>query len=298
MIHPFLVFLVITTASVTCVAQNIVLGVLEENGGHYAGEPNYRTVRVVFEKRNGEWQPFPSECDSPLCLKKLASSYPERINWTIAFDGKKVGQLVTQRPDGYLWYGDVGQQQIIGRDPAPIVGTRSREFGGWSEAMVYRPLVANSKPFYEDPEKWKPIDLSSTMAVDLRKAFRTKFPKLCRYIGDDETKVEAFSYKDEDVNVVKSYESNRGWKVARLHLEAIYCADTEAGFYIDDPWFVVEPDGLVTYLDSGMSLVDAGDYDNEKQSELLFSINRDNEGGYEIFYDSFRKHATFKFSYH
>jgi hypothetical protein len=45
-------------------------------------------------------------------------------------------------------------------------------------------------------------------------------------------------------------------------------------------------------------LVDAGDYDNDGKSELIFSINRENEGGYEIWYDSFKKHAIFKFNYH
>ena len=47
-----------------------------------------------------------------------------------------------------------------------------------------------------------------------------------------------------------------------------------------------------------MWMVDAGDYDNDGRSELIFSISRDNEGGYEIWYDDFRKHATFKFHYH
>jgi len=45
-------------------------------------------------------------------------------------------------------------------------------------------------------------------------------------------------------------------------------------------------------------LVDAGDYDNDGKSELVFSIDRENEGGYQIWYDNFTKHATFKFHYH
>jgi hypothetical protein len=47
-----------------------------------------------------------------------------------------------------------------------------------------------------------------------------------------------------------------------------------------------------------MWLVDAGDYDNDGKSELVFSIDRDNRGGYELFYDTLRRHVTFEFNYH
>jgi hypothetical protein len=40
-----------------------------------------------------------------------------------------------------------------------------------------------------------------------------------------------------------------------------------------------------------MWLVDAGDYDNDGKSELVFAIDCANEGGYELFYDDFKKHV-------
>ena len=63
-------------------------------------------------------------------------------------------------------------------------------------------------------------------------------------------------------------------------------------------WFVVTPNGTVRFLDSSMWLVDAGDYDNDGKSELVFSIDDYNRGGYKLFSDEFRKKAVFKFSYH
>ena len=33
-------------------------------------------------------------------------------------------------------------------------------------------------------------------------------------------------------------------------------------------------------------------------SELVFSIHGENRGGYELFYDDFKKHAKFEFTYH
>lgn len=108
-----------------------------------------------------------------------------------------------------------------------------------------------------------------------------------------------FFYHDEDIQVVKAYASNRRWVVARLRVKgAVDCQDTEAGFEMDDPWFVINPQKSARYLDGGIWLVDAGDYDNDGRSELLFSINRYNRGGYEIFYDDFKQRAVFEFSYH
>ena len=114
----------------------------------------------------------------------------------------------------------------------------------------------------------------------------------------DQSKLEEFPYRAEEVKIVKAYASRLGSIVARLHLDAIDCQDTEAGFDIDDPWFFVNATRTVKYLDSGIWLVDAGDYDNDRRSELIFSINRENEGGYDIWYENFKKHATFKFGYH
>jgi hypothetical protein len=121
---------------------------------------------------------------------------------------------------------------------------------------------------------------------------------LCRLDENDENKLEKFVYRDNDVKVVKAYTSKTGWVIARLHLKAIDCKDVEAGFDIDDPWFAVDPLKSIALLGSGFELVDAGDYDNDGKSELVFAINRYDRGGYELFYDNFKKHAVFEFGYH
>ncbi|MGE5112747.1 MAG: hypothetical protein ACM3JB_17915 [Acidobacteriaceae bacterium] len=63
-------------------------------------------------------------------------------------------------------------------------------------------------------------------------------------------------------------------------------------------WYVLVPDGQAHYLDSKMHLVDAGDYDNVGKSELIFSIDDCNRGGYKLFYEDFKQKAVFEFSYH
>jgi hypothetical protein len=38
--------------------EKIILGVLEDTPGHYSGDPNYRSVRVVFYKDDAAWKAF------------------------------------------------------------------------------------------------------------------------------------------------------------------------------------------------------------------------------------------------
>ena len=292
-----LIMLIITVASTKSHAQAPVVGVLEERPGHYFGEPNFRVIRVVFTKTGSEWKPFPNDCRKRDCLKAITSNYPKTMRWTIGFDGRQVGQLASTTPDDFRWYSDIGQQVISGSN-IPTVGTPSPEFAGYVEAKVHRPLIANSQPHLADPERWKPTALSPDLTNVLRHAFRKKFPKLCRMSKVNENNLEPFVYQEEDVKAIKAYASSKGVVIARMHLEAIDCEDAEAGFDIDDPWFSMGTNKVPKYMDSGMWLVDAGDYDNDGKSELIFSISRENEGGYEIWYDGFRKHSVFKFNYH
>ena len=173
-----------------------------------------------------------------------------------------------------MWYSSLGQQEIISSGPVPTIGSRSPEFGGYTDAVVYRPLIANSQQYFADPDRWKPSTTSHALTTALQQAFRSKFPKLCRLSGAEHNTLEPLPYRNEEVKIVKAYTSASGRIVARLHLEGVDCADVEAGFDIDDPWFVVDTKKSITYLDSGLWLVDAGDYDNDGRSELVFSINR------------------------
>ncbi len=279
--------------------QTIVLGVLEDVPGVYAGEPNSPAVRVVFQKNGPGWQPFPSDCRNQDCLKTISSQYPREVAWTITFAGLSLGRVRGRTPKEFKFYSHIGLQEIVDAGSVPTIGKRSAEFGGFAEASVHRPLVANSQAYFSDPETWKPSVLPADLIGFLREQFRRRFPKFCKASNHDGGKLEPFPYRDEDVKVVKAYTSRKGWTVARLRLEeAIDCDDVEAGFEIGDRWFAVDPQKTAQYLGEGMWLVDAGDYDNDGKSEVVFSIDRYNRGGYELFWDDFKGHATFEFSYH
>lgn len=280
-------------------AQHSYLGILEDVPGTYAGEPNARAVRVVFEKDGSAWKALPSNCPDQSCLKMILLSYPREVNWTVAFDGRNLGRITGKTPSEFKFYSHVGLQQISSQGSIPTIGKRAEEYGGFLGTAVYRPLITNSQPYFRDPDGWKPAQLPWQLIGVLRQQFRLRFSNLCKVSEADETKLLPFAYQDKDIKLIKAYASKSGWVLARLHLEeAIDCKDVEAGSGIGDSWFVVDPQKNVKYLDQGMCLVDAGDYDNDGKSEIVFSLAGYNRGGYEMFYDDFKKWTRFEFSYH
>jgi hypothetical protein len=276
-----------------------ILGILEDNPGQYAGEPSFRAVRAIFQKSGDEWKPYRTDCREQSCLKTLAAEYPQEVTWTIAFDGKNLGQVTTRAPSEFKAYAYMGLEEITSGDTVPTVGKRSSTFAGFAGGDVYRPLVAVSLPNFHDPEIWKPAQLSEDLRAALRKEFRKKFPKASNCRNPDENKIRPWFYHDEDIRIGKSYSSNKNWSVAQLNLTGWRCDGPEDdGGPFDGQWYVVEPQGAIRFLDTGMWLVDAGDYDNDGKSEVVFAIGRYDLGGYEIFYDDFKKHAVFSYIFH
>lgn len=267
----------------------IILGVLEEIPSRYVGEPSFRAVRVAFQKKGREWQSFPGDCPDQACLKTIASEYPPSVTWSISFSGRSLGQLTASTPKEFEHYSAVGLQKITSKEPIPAIGKRSAEFGGFLGSAVLRPLIADSQPHSNDPDSWKPTRPSSELAASLRLAFRKKFPKVSNCASQP--------YRDADIKLNKTYSSNKGWSAVQLLLTGNRCDGPQDDPFIDQ-WFAVTPHGEAIFLGQGMWLVDAGDYDNDGKSEVVFAIDRYNQGGYELFYDDFKGHAVFHFSFH
>jgi hypothetical protein len=187
--------------------QPVILGVLEDTPGRYYGDPNYRSVRIVFRKEGPDWKAFPSDCLGQAC----AVQYPPAMTWTIGFDGRNVGRITTSNAGGSHFYSDIGQQKIASLEPIPTTGKPSQEFAGFLNGPVYRPLIANSKPYFRDPEHWKSTQLSNEIVGLLRKAFRLKFPKVSNCENDGQSVEKPWLYKDEDIKIPKAYSSNASW---------------------------------------------------------------------------------------
>ena len=279
--------------------SGLVLGVLEDLPGHYSGEPDFRAVRVLFRKVGGEWRAFPTKTENQQSLKSLTKSYPGEVNWTIAFDGKYVGHLTSRVPDNFAWYSEIGLEKITSPGRVPTVGKKSEKFSGWDGGSVYRPLVAISKPNFRDPDDWKPSQPTPVQIGSVREGFRKRFPRASNCKDPEENVPRPWNYRDEDARIDSAYSSASGWRLVELSLHGNACDGLQIG---DSPfegqWFVIDPSGSVRFLGKDMWLVDAGDYDNDGRSEVLFSVSGYNEGGYRLFYSNFTKNADFLFFYH
>lgn len=270
----------------------LTIGVLEENVNVSAFQSgihqNYsRHVRVAFQKDGADWKAFPS------------FSPPSEMNWTITFSGKSIGQISSRKQQTLEYSAAVGFQGIARDAIIPTIGQRSMEYAGWQHEPVYRPLVAVSQPNFKDPDGWKTAKLSDDLTQIVRQSFQQKFPSASNCTSPDENISKPWAYKESDIKIMQAYASKNHWAVVQMSLPDYRCdgpLDEDSPFY--DQWFVISPDHNSTFLGAGMWLVDASDYDGSGQSELVFSLDGYNSGGYKLFYDGFKKQATFEFNYH
>ena len=277
--------------------SSTLIGVLEDNPGHYSGDPHYRDVRTVFRSDGTHWIAFPSNCPNQGCLKSIAARFPNRVDWTVTFRGREVGHVVSQTPLGFDFYATIGQQRIVGTAVPPTVGSPSANFAGYVAERVYRPLIAVSRSHYQDQERWKSTQLSPEFASAIREAFRKRFPQVTNCTKQDIEHAVPWRYSDANIGTGAAYTSNQHWVIAELALSGNEC-DGPPDKAFSSQWFVVTPKGQVRFLDSGMFFVDAGDYGGDGKTELVFSIDADNRGGYKLFYDDFKQSAVFEFNYH
>lgn len=259
-----------------------------------------RQIRIMFYKEGQEWKTIPKDFEN----------FPAETIWTIAFDGKNLGQVTGQKKTeaeeknegGYInfsYFNHGAGQKIVSQSTIPTIGKRTWVM--WNGVAVHRPLVANSEPYYKDPDGWKPSTLSDDVVKKLRQSFREHYPHVTNYIKTGSDVRKPWLYKDIDIKISKSYSAKTGWSIAGLYLanwhgDGPTFDEADAPFF--DQWFAIPPTHEVTFLRKGMTPLDAGDYDNSGKSAWIFSLNDDNRYGYAIFYDDFKKQAVFEDSFH
>ncbi|WP_413942679.1 hypothetical protein [Bdellovibrio sp. HCB-162] len=216
--------------------------------------------------------------------------------WNVAFDGKQIGKIKT-KPGNSSYDSQVDLQDILGpKNKIPKVGKLTSEFATWSDYQVQRPLVTLFKGHASDPDKWRPAPLPNELISKARIEFKNKYTNVSKCKDEDST-FTPWKYKDEDIKVYKRYMANSNWKLIALHLTDNKCDGPPEEAY-NQSWYAVSPSGEVTFLDSGLALVDAGDYDRDGKSEVIFQVSRYNRGGYILFYDKFKQREENIFGYH
>jgi hypothetical protein len=297
-------------ATLACRAQvvrqstedNIYVGILDDarediwNGK--TGPIERRVVMPAFEKSSSEW-------------RSVTHFRPLHMEWTVAFDGKNLGQVESQATspegDGDQINSDASRAKQVILTPTadvPTVGKPSEEFSGVSDILgplkVRRPLVVVSKPYFTDPDGWKRKQLPEEIARRVRQGFRKQYPHVER-CKDEKIAEHDWKFPDSALVLVAAYASNKNSFLVAVSLNA---GDCGWGGRPDDPlfvhqWFFVAADRSVRSIGGFDELLDAGDYDNDGSSELIFfSARSDNSDAYDLVYDNFQKKAELVVGYH
>lgn len=270
----------------------LYLGVLddarEEMVNWKPGVAHERVVRPIFEKTASGWKEFDN------------SSLPPNMIWTVAFDGKNLGTVKTQAGS----YGFTAIQKILTpQSGIPSVGVPSQQFAGLlgdgGQTKFRRPLIVVSKPYFHDPDGWKRAKVSDEIALLVRNAFRHEYPHVDR-CKDEEILQRDWKVPDSALSFPIAYRSNKGSFLVEASLDAGNCGYiSEPDEPESEPWFFVSSDGSVRRIGSFLTLLDAGDYDSDGSSEVVFVLSQgENTDGFVLFDGNFEKRVTLTWHYH
>jgi hypothetical protein len=263
----------------------------EEMVNRKPGVASQRVIRPAFEKTTSGWH------------RVDPSSIPGRMNWTIAFDGRKLGKVDSQAwPDEDLHLTAL-QTILTPTAEVPTVGLPSDEFAGiigmGGDTKVRRPLIVVSKPYFLDPDVWKRTKLPDETVTLVRKAFRREYPHVNR-CKDEQMAERNWKFPDSAVALTTVYGSDKHSYLVEATLNAGDCGWVdEPDDPLSAPWFFVSADGAARHIGSFMSLLDAGDYDNDGKSELVFFLSQGEDlDGFVLFDANLQRQATLTWSYH
>jgi len=244
-------------------------------------------IHIPFAKIDGAWAPKPTS--------------PSAISWSVCFDGRSLGPLNTGLPQsenvpGWLRWAHVPVQgQVV-----PFVGKRTREFTGWMGGEVFRPLVLTSGGRCADPDGWRPEVPSPAVIAKLIPAMREATKEIYD-CGKDGGRLP-YSFPDAAILPGKSYVSRNGARIVQLSVRMpeslLHRCEIIEGPGWQPHTFGVLPDGEVAHLGHGLQLIDAGDYDGDGRSEVIFLFGGYNRGGYVLVHDSLSQSLRYEWSYH
>lgn len=244
-------------------------------------------VHVAFFRSRDEWLAVgvpPSTGEWAICSNRTIAG---RIATRLRGDSVPISNL--------RWIHDLSSPKGF-----HFVGERSRLFAGWMGGPVHRPIVLNSRDRCGDPEHWRPREEDPGLWPRIETTLRDVSKNI--YDCDSNGKHIPFDVRASDLIVEEGYVSDLGTILVtvsvRRPIGLLERCELLSGTEWKSHTMAIMRSGKVTYLGAGLRLIDAGDYDGDGHSELIFQSNEYNLDGYLIAYDSFRKFATFRWNYH
>jgi hypothetical protein len=226
-------------------------------------EPRVRPLFIKIDQNKWQAAPRPGDENPPAQL-------PKAFSWDVCFSGRGEGQLTAMLiSDGIPT--TTPPYILRSEDRAPWRTRRSGDYAGWLPSPVYKPilLMSSLNSSCKDPEKWKQAGQEKAraklpaMSSVLREAFAKGGPGTTTY-----------EFADKDVKIFKSWLSPK---------QGIFAAIKTRPKDNTIEMFRIAADGNVSYLGRDMMLVDAGDFDGDGSTEILFKRRAEKRDVYEIF---------------
>lgn len=269
-------------------ASSTLLGVLEEP---QCKKESVRSVRVLFIKEAGKWRSLSTEG---------AASLPIKAKWIVAFDGRKIGtvdtvDLAAKKSFGWTYARD----RLLSLPPdqaPPSIPNKKDKFSGWCDPPKERPLVVLSEDHASDPDQWKPRPADRAVVRRLFSKFRKQAGK-AQVCPPNARAGIAFPYTEKDLEGSDAYADRKGRQLISLRLQGdLNRCDGPIDSSWDNHVFLLNP--AITYLGAGLSLVDAGDYDGDGKSEMLFWFSGYNRDGYSLMSADLQQRSDYFWGYH
>jgi hypothetical protein len=244
---------------------------------------------------------------------KTLDRLTRNVKWTIAFDGRNLGEVET-RPspasemavnpnpaDASSTYAHAVQTICTPEGKVPAIGKPGNKFAGAFETVVRRPLVVVSQPNFMDPDRWKPATVPAELAQPVRVAFGQAHQHVRQCDSQGEPLKQDWDVPESELAIVGTYASNKGSFLVETQLKHHHCVfdigEKNLTNLEGTQWFFVDRDRAVRSLGNDWQLVDAGDYDADGKSEVVFFFG-DSETGreaYILFYDDFQSQVTWSY---
>lgn len=264
-------------------AQAVYVGVIEPGVGCNAidEKPDSMSVRVLFRKAGSEWKTvIPGKVD------------PSMTAWVATFDGRQLGRIaVKNRQVEAIEHEDFARRDMrfpfVQIDKFAFPRNLGKRFPGWCGVSHLRPVVLATSPHGKDPDGWTPFVPTPEYRAKIQAKHRNALRMVC---GED------FVLRLSMIEMLSGYRSLSGSELVSAWAKTGSCGNNPP-WTLDHRWFLLDKSGVREVADSP-EVVDAGDYDGDGVSELLFWYSDHQREGYVLLYDGFRKRAEYLWSYH
>jgi hypothetical protein len=315
------VLVALSAKSVAATDDQLMVGILEEVPSVYVGESSHYGVRVLFRQDGENWRSFPDECGTTDCLASITSQYPPVTQWTISYEGRPLGAISARTPSAFKFYSHIGIQDVEAGQSPPVIGELSADYSGFQETPVHRPLIATTNatqlgPAHADwnSQPAKPSDLKGVWPSFLRLV-----PLIddCRLDSHGEyIPSNGRTPHRNELEIANKFVNRAGEAILQARIRAIAFKDCDGpSTYRTEYWFYRESTGKIWPLPGQAHGIAGAGASKDQHAELampldfvdirgnggdvaLFLMAGYDAGGYALYFDGFRKVATFTWLYH